>query len=114
MSFKSFNEFVSHQNKPWKAKKADVLSFWKNLKPNLPVKMEAVAPNHTGTRFRSDGLRITGSPEFINSIISRLKDMIYLENERQRVDVEYRQAEPKPGDLEKKYVFYMHLVKRND
>ena len=115
MSLNTFNEFVTNKigYKPWKAKKADVLRFWKGLAPNLPIKMEAVDNNHTGTRFRSDGLRITGSPEFINSVISRLKDMAFLENDVQRVDVEYREVEKKQNDQEKKYVFYMHLVKRS-
>lgn len=115
MGLNTFNEFVMRRvgSKPWKAKKADVLRFWKGLSPNLPIKMEAVDNKHTGTRFRSDGIRITGSPEFINSVISRLKDMAFLENDNQRVDVEYRQVDPKPNELEKKYVFYMHLVKRS-
>mgnify|MGYP000858822027 CR=1 FL=1 len=114
MALKTYNEFTSYQSKPWKAKKSQILQFWKNLRPNLPIQMNAVSKHHKGTRFRSDGLRITGTPEFINSIICRLKEMISLENENTRIDIEYRQVEPKLGDLEKKYVFYMHLITKEE
>ena len=114
--FKSFKEFIEGAKKPWKAKKADVIQFWKNLRPNLPLQMTAVSENHKGTRFSADGIRITGNPQFINSVLSRLKDIIQYEGENFRLDVEYREIEAKhdstPGSLE--YVFYCHLVKDED
>lgn len=109
-----FKEFV--EKKAWKAKKADVIQFWTNLKPNMPIQMEPVPETHEGTRFRSDGLRITGSPQFINSVISRLKDIIQMESESVRLDVEYREIENQGGDAtpnSKEYVFYAHLVKKD-
>jgi hypothetical protein len=109
-----FREFV--EKKAWKAKKADVLQFWTNLKPNMPIVMEPVPETHEGTRFRSDGLRITGSPQFINSVISRLKDIIQMESDSVRLDVEYREIENQGGDAtpnSKEYVFYAHLVQKD-
>jgi hypothetical protein len=101
-------------DKPWKAKKADVINHWKNLTSNLPIKMDAVPEQHKGTRFRSDGLRITGSPQFINSVLSRIKDMADFEKSGDRLDVEYRQIQAKmSNDSELDFVFYCHLV-QND
>ncbi|GDY06308.1 hypothetical protein LBMAG51_10950 [Phycisphaerae bacterium] len=114
---KKFNEFMQnagHPGKPWKAKKAEVLSFWKNLNPSLPIQMKPVSEHHKGTRFRSDGLRITGSAEFINSVICRLKDIASFESGEVRLDVEYRQVEPKGDELDSNFVFYVHLVKDQD
>lgn len=110
----NFREFV--EKKAWKAKKADVLQFWKNLRPNMPIQMEPVPETHEGTRFRSDGLRITGSPAFINSVLSRVKDIIQMESDTVRLDVEYREIENQEGDTvpsSKEYVFYAHLVKKD-
>lgn len=116
---KSFKEFVDTRTgdgKPWKAKKSEVLDFWRNLKPNMPIAMEPVSELHKGTRFRQDGLRVTGSPQFINSVISRLKDMMEFEAGDFRLDVEYRQIEAKEADANQtpEFVFYVHLVKKDN
>lgn len=106
----------ANPTKPWKAKKADVLSHWKNLTPNMPIKMMAVPETHKGTRFRSDGFRVTGSPEFINSILSRVKDMADFESGDNRLDIEYRQigANASGSTEAPDYVFYCHLVKKEE
>ncbi|RDJ35142.1 MAG: hypothetical protein DWQ19_09920 [Crenarchaeota archaeon] len=111
----NFREFF--EKKAWKAKKADVIQFWQNIKPNLPIQMEPVSATHKGTRFRSDGIRITGSPQFINSVLSRIKDIIQLQSGDVRLDVEYREIENKEGDTTpstQEYVFYVHLVDKNN
>jgi hypothetical protein len=106
-------ETGSSQGKPWKAHRKDVVDFWQKLKPNLPLKLHPIDPHHKGTRFHEDGLRITGSPEFINSILSRIKDFLgYESNPGTKLDVEYRQIETKEGDLYNKpvYVCYVHVL----
>lgn len=107
-------EKSSNKQKPWKAKRADVISFWQRLKPNLPLKVNPIDPNHRGTRFHEDGLRITGSPEFINSILSRIKDFLGYDSQNSKLDVEYRSIENKEGDLINKPVFvaYVHVLKK--
>jgi len=118
MSFTKFSDFMEGLAKPWKAKKAEILQFWKNLNPNLPLQMEPVSERHKGTRFRADGIRITGSPQFINSVISRLKDLMQYEGEKFRLDVEYRQiestAQSDTTPTTPEYVFYVHLVRDED
>jgi len=107
----SFNEWL--QSKPWKAKRADVIRFWKALRPGLPIVPTPVPKEHKGTRFDQDGIRVTGSPDFINGVVSRLKDMLqYYNNPNTKLDVEYRQVETKGGKPQARpiYVFYIHVV----
>jgi len=109
-----FWEYV--QRKPWKAKRADVLKFWQGLTPNQPIQVEPVSKFHHGTKFREDGLRITGSPEFINGVLSRVKDLLqYDANPATKLDVEYRQIENKSGDLVGRpiYVAYIHVIQKH-
>ena len=99
--------------KPWKAKRKDIIDFWKKLTLNLPLNPHPISPHHKGTRFYEDGLRITGNPQFINGILSRIKDFLgYEDNPGTRLDIEYRQTETKEGDLYNKpvYVCYVHVL----
>lgn len=111
----SFSEYVQRQRgtepKLWKAKKADVIQFWQNLKPGLPIQPDPVQEGHEGTRFHEDGIRITGSPQFINSIMSRLKDFLnYESNPNTKLDVEYRQLAKKYPNERDVFVFYAHVL----
>lgn len=108
----TFHEFVG-KKKPWKARKRDIVRFWQGLKPNLPILPSPVPKHHKGSRFDQDGIRITGSPDFINGVISRLKDFLrYYHDPTLRLDVEYRQIETKTGIPQSKpvYVFYIHVI----
>lgn len=115
---KSFKEFVDQKavEKPWTAKKSDVMQSWNNLKPNLPLNMQPVSEHNKGSRFRYDGIRVTGTAQFINGIMSRIKDMMQYENEVHRLDIEYRQIPSKEGDMDNspQFAFYCHLVKKDD
>src|SRR5581483_10633697 len=99
--------------KPWKAKKADVLRMWQDIRPGLPLEVQPVEKGHSGTRFDEDGIRITGSPAFINSVLSRLKDFLtYNSTPNMKLDVEYREVQSKMGTDpgRKVYVFYVHVL----
>jgi hypothetical protein len=110
MEFKKFLESDSISAKPWKGKRADVLDMWEKVQPNLPVSPKPVDPTHKGSKFREDGIRITGSPQFISSVISRLKDMlIYDKNPGTKLEVEYRQIESKNVGITPQYVFYAYV-----
>lgn len=109
---KNFNDFINEQEeqeggyKPWKATKADVLDFWSALRDTTPIILRAVPKEHKGTRFKEDGIRITGSPQFINGILAKLKDLLaYEDKPGYRLDVEYREI---IKDGESAYVFYLH------
>lgn len=78
-------------------KKEQFLAHWKSLTPNQPVKPEPVPYKHEGSTFGEDGIRICGSPAFIDAVLSRLKDLLEYENGTTRLQVSYRRSEGKPG-----------------
>lgn len=113
-----FDDLIEQsQHRPWKAKRADVIRFWSSLRPNQPIQPAPVSKFHKGTKFREDGLRITGSPDFINGVLSRIKDLLqYDTNPATKLEVEYRQIEDKAGDPYNKpiYVCYLHVVQQKN
>jgi hypothetical protein len=115
MDFKEFaaqQPAVPQKQKPWKAKRAEAIDLWKKLKPNLPIALEPIPKGHEGTKFRKDGVRITGSPAFISSVLSRLKELLAWERPGYKLDVEYRQVESKDANPAEPpdYVFYIHVL----
>jgi hypothetical protein len=99
--------------KPWKASKEDILNFWKGIGANIPLQLKAIDYEHEGSTIQEDGVRITGTKEFITSVLSRLKDFITYENPDTKLMVAYRQS-PKsflPGS-KNSYIFYLQAKKR--
>jgi hypothetical protein len=99
--------------KPWKASKEDILNFWKGIGANIPLQLRAIDYEHEGSTIQEDGIRITGTKEFITSVLSRLKDFITYENPDTKLMVAYRQS-PKsflPGS-KNSYIFYLQAKKR--
>lgn len=109
-----FNEFVQQSNaKPWKAKRKEIMQMWESLPAYMPLKITPVPEQHEGSRFEQDGIRITGTSQFIQTVISRFKD--FLEEDKKpgiKLDVEYRQIEDGQsyGNSNKNYVFYIHVI----
>ena len=73
-------------------KKAEFIKHWKMIEPNQPVKPTPIAYKHKGSTFDEDGIRILGSPEFIDSVLSRLKDVLEYENGRTRLSISHAEA----------------------
>lgn len=99
--------------KPWKASKEDILNFWKGIGANIPLQLKAIDYEHEGSTIQEDGIRITGTKEFITSVLSRLKDFLTYENPDTKLMVAYRQS-PKsfmPGN-KNSYIFYLQAKKR--
>ena len=99
--------------KPWKASKEDILNFWKGIGANIPLQLRAIDYEHEGSTIQEDGLRITGSKEFIQSVLSRLKDFMIYENPETKLMVSYRQS---PKSLvtgnRNSYTFYFQVKQR--
>jgi len=99
--------------KPWKAGKEDIMSFWKGVQPSIPLNFKPIEYDHKGSTIQEDGIRITGSKEFITTVLSRLKDFISYENPETKLMVAYRQS-PKsfvPGNRNS-FIFYLQAKKR--
>lgn len=104
---------ATYKLKPWKAGKQDIMKFWKGLQTNMPFALKPIEYDHKGTTIQEDGIRITGSKEFIASVISRLKDFLIYENPETKLMVSYRQSPKslKPGSRNS-YSFYLQVKQR--
>lgn len=75
-----------------KLKKAELLAKWKNLPEANPAKsMRPLPYKHEGSTYGNDGIRIDGSPEFIFAVLSRLKDLLILENSVTRLQASFNE-----------------------
>lgn len=73
-------------------KKADFLKHWQEIKPDQNIKIDSIAYKRGGSTYDCDGIRLTGSTEFIDSVLSRLKDLLKHENGNTRLQVVYKQS----------------------
>lgn len=107
----------SAAQKPWSGKKKEVLQLWKNLRPELPVIMTPMSQNQDGgtSSYGEDGIRITGSWQFIAGVLSRLKEIIGYEGSSTKLRLVFkgidsnRNARPDRPN----YVFYVNLQNRS-
>jgi len=70
-------------------KKAQALKHWKNLPENAPIlpHMEPIPYKTKGSTYGACGIRIDGNPEFVDAVLSRLKDLIAGENHATRLNL---------------------------
>ena len=75
-------------------KKAEALTKWRRMeKPVNPMSVMRPIPYKTdGRKYGCDGVRIDGSPEFIDAVLSNLTDMIVGENNITRLELSRRPA----------------------
>lgn len=78
-------------------KKADALARWRNLPEDAPLKPTVIPYKHEGSTYGHDGVRIEGSPAFIDAVLGRLKDLLALEGPTTRIGLAYQKVMPRPG-----------------
>lgn len=115
-------EITMNQSGPtaWKASKEEIVDHWKKLPPGIPMsQMRSVPTNHVGPTYSYDGLRITGSSQWIDYVLARLKDVLNYESAeggQTRLQVIYKQIvdnktqQPVPES----YVFYLQVKQREN
>ena len=61
--------------------KKEALRRWQNLEADQPIipHFTPIAADARGSTFGACGIRISGNPEFIDAVLSRLKDLLSLE-----------------------------------
>ncbi len=100
----------------WKATKDEIISYWKSLKPDTPLFFKPIDYEHTGSTYGEDGIRITGRPEFIASVLARLKEVLNFETPQTKLALTYRETEsPSQSDAginRTSYVFYVQTRER--
>lgn len=121
----SFKEFVEKDslrrgppkttNKPWIAKKKDVLQLWNSIPSDAPINPNPVSKYHSGNRFDQDGVRVTGSSQFINSVLGRLKPFLfYADHPNLELDVKYRQVLRKDLSDKPSFACYINVIQKKD
>ena len=58
--------------------KKEAIRRWQNLEPDQPIipHFTPIAADARGSTFGACGIRISGNPEFIDAVLSRLKDLL--------------------------------------
>lgn len=111
----TFREFVEKKSKPWVAKKKDVLELWKSIPADAPLNPAPVSKYHSGNRFDQDGVRVTGTSQFINSVLGRLKPLLfYADHPNLDLDVKYRQILRKEISDKPSFACYINILQKKD
>jgi hypothetical protein len=98
------------QQSPWKAKKDDIMKLWASLHAHNFIIPRPIPIHHKGSSYSEDTLRITGTSDFINSILSRIKDLLRYETPSLDLDVTYHQiADKYERPIDDKFVCYIKV-----
>jgi len=82
--------FPDQTPKPYKLSKEDVMRHWASVRPNEPIRMTPLPYNYKGPTYDKDGVRVTGTREFVDAVLGRLKDLMFYENPRVKLNLIYR------------------------
>jgi len=94
-------------------KKDEILNRWSGLEPDQKIKFGSIPYKHKGSTFDCDGIRITGSQSFIDSVLSRLQDVLEYEGIETRLQLNYQQATDKETRLPlNSYCCYIQVRER--
>jgi hypothetical protein len=72
--------------------KKPFLKHWAKLRVNQKLAPNPVRYTHVGSTYAEDGVRITGSKVFVDSVLSRLKDLLRFESDETRLQVVYKKS----------------------
>jgi hypothetical protein len=116
---KSFRQYLNEQEgvqPTWKATKDHILDYWKTLRSDVPLSLSPISYEHKGSTYGEDGVRITGSPQFIASVLGKLKEFINYESETTKLALSYRQTKSPSlsavGATKTSYVCYVQVKER--
>jgi len=94
-------------------KKKEMLQHWTELKGDMRLAPCPVVYKHEGSTYDEDGLRITGSKQWIDAVLSRMKDLLKYENGSTRLQVVYKQSTDRhTGELLQSYNAYVQVHER--
>ncbi len=72
--------------------KKPFLKHWSTLRANQKLRPKPVRYTHEGSTYAEDGIRITGSRAFVDSVLSRVKDLLAYESDETRLQVVYKRS----------------------
>jgi len=89
------------------------LKHWSGLRANQKLNPKPVRYTHEGSTYAEDGIRITGSKAFVDSVLSRLKDLLKLAGDGTRLQVVYkRSTDRESGKTLTSYNCYVQVHER--
>ena len=101
------------KRKPWQASRKQIIQYWTSLRNDIPIRMTPISPTHHGSTYSEDGIRITGSANFITSILARLKEILSHDTQNAKLNLVYRETEASTklpsGSPDASYAFYLNL-----
>lgn len=76
--------------------KKEALRRWQNLTPDQPIlpHFTPIAADARGSTFGACGIRISGNPEFVDAVLSRLKDLLAAEAGSTRLNLSRQPVKP--------------------
>ena len=76
--------------------KKEALRRWQNLTPDQEIlpHFTPIAADARGSTFGACGIRISGNPEFIDAVLSRLKDLLAAEAGSTRLNLSRQPVKP--------------------
>ena len=80
-------------------KKAEFLRHWAGLEANAAIPVSPIEYKHEGSTYGEDSIRITGTTAFVDGVLGRLKDMLRHEANTTRLQVVYKDAADKDGNI---------------
>jgi len=102
--------------------KQGIIDLWEGL-TDQPIKMSPCGAGHKGTTYAEDTIRLTGSQEFIESVLSRLKDLLEYDSNGSRLNLVYTETQGRykdeetgkivAGELTGSWAFYLRAVERS-
>ncbi len=93
--------------------KEQFLKHWTSLRRNRKLHPRPVRYGHEGSTFAEDGIRITGSRAFVDSVLSRLRDLLVFENDDTRLQVVFkRSSDRENGKLLSAWNCYIQVHQR--
>lgn len=81
--------------KPKSLRKADFLEYWEEMRPGQRIDPVPVPYGHEGSTYAEDGIRITGRRDFVDQVLSNMKELLEYEGSTTRLQVVYRQSTDK-------------------
>ena len=77
--------------------KKQALDHWNRLEDNQTLNPDSIPYKHAGTTYGADGIRVEGSREFVDAVLSHLKGFLAYENGSTRLSLNYQQVEAREG-----------------
>ena len=72
--------------------KGQALGHWQALEADQPLRMTPIPYKQEGSKYGCDGIRIDGTRQFIDSVLSHLKPLLAGENGETRLELNYTET----------------------